>query len=272
MTALLDAGDGLVARTGGGDGEGILWFHGYTMDASVFADVWAALPRWRHVGVELPGHGASRALRDGEDLAALAATIAGCAARLRIRHLVGLSFGTLVALQVAATRPDAFATLVLAAPALAGAGADPAVERRYVELAALYRREGPGPHMTRLWMASPPDIFRHAVRRPAVAARLAASIDRHGWRELEAYSMQQLAAPPQDGAVLERVRAATLLLVGEHELTAHITCAAAIAATVPSCTVRVLAGAGHLALLEEPEAAAHFIAEHLTRSPSARAR
>ena len=261
--ARLRVGDGLSAHVSGAGDEAILWFHGYTMDASVFADVWAALPRRRHVGIDLPGHGASRPVDDGDVLPALAETIAGEALRLGVRHLVGLSFGTLVALEVAAACPDAFATLVLAAPGLAGAPADPAVERRYVELARLYHAAGPGPHMTALWMRSPPDIFRHVTRRPALAARLAEVIDRHSWRELETFSMRHLTTGPQDGAVLRRVRAATLVLLGEHELPAHRMCAAAIAGAVEDATVRTLPGAGHLALLEEPHAAAAIVAEHL---------
>jgi pimeloyl-ACP methyl ester carboxylesterase len=271
MTVRLDAGEGLAAWMCGGEGEGVLWFHGYTMDASVFAEVWAELPGWRHIGVDLPGHGDSRPVDDHDDLLGLAETMAEVARRLGVRHLVGLSFGTLVALQVAATRPEAFSTLVLAAPGLAGAATDPAVERRYVELALLYRHAGPGRHMTELWMGSPPDIFRHALGRPALAARLAAVIDGHSWRELDTFSMRRLTTGRQDGAVLERVRAATLVLVGEHELPAHRACAATIATGIPRCVTRVLPGAGHLALLEDPERAAGHIAEHLMRSPNVRA-
>jgi pimeloyl-ACP methyl ester carboxylesterase len=272
VSALLQAGDGLVAHANGGEGDTVLWFHGYTMDASVFGELWTALPQWRHLGLDLPGHGRSRAVHEQDDLVSLAATIAQFAQQLDVRHLVGLSFGTLVALQVAAAAPASFRSLVLAAPGLAGGLDDPAVERRYLDLAMLYQRAGPGPHMTELWMRSPPDIFRHALRRPALGARLAALIDRHEWHELDSFSMRHLIAPEQDRALLEQVRAATLVLVGEHELDAHLACAARIADVVPDCVVRVLADTGHLALLEAPRPSAACIAEHLTRSPSARAR
>jgi 2-succinyl-6-hydroxy-2,4-cyclohexadiene-1-carboxylate synthase len=272
VTARLDAGDGLVAHATRADGEAIVWLHGYTMDATVFTDLWAALPGWRHVGLDLPGHGSSRPLRAEDDLQGLAVTIADFAEAAGARHLAGLSFGTLVALQVAAARPEAFSTLVLAAPGLAGAPTDAAVTRRYLELARLYHRAGPGPHMTELWMRSPPDIFRHAMRRPALGARLAALVDRHSWLELQGFAMRRLAEGEQGEALLARVRAATLVLVGEHELAAHVACARAIAAAVPGALVDVLADCGHLALLEEPETAAACIAAHLTRSPSASAR
>jgi pimeloyl-ACP methyl ester carboxylesterase len=265
VTDLVDAGDGLVASASGdGDGDAILWFHGYTMDASVFDELWRALPGRRHVGLDLPGHGRSRPLRADDDLATLARTVADFARRTGIRQLVGLSFGTLLATHVAAVAPDDVASLVLAAPGLAGAAHDPLVERRYIELAMLYHRRGAGPHMTELWMRSPPDIFRHAVARAPLAARLRAVIDRHRWLELESFAMRDLVAPVQDHALLARIRARTLVLIGDSELDAHRACARLIGEAVPDCAVEVLPDAGHLALLETPAAAAARIAEHVT--------
>lgn len=263
-------GDGLAVHVAGDPGERVLWFHGYTMDSSVFAELWDRLPGFTHVGVDLPGHGRSRPVAPGDTLAALAAEVAAGAEREGIRHLVGLSFGTLLALQVAATRPAAFASLVLAAPALAGAPHDPDVERRYVDLALLYRRAGPGPHLRELWMRDPPDLFRHVNRRPALAARLAAVIDRHGWTELGGTGMRGFTEPAQDDALVARVRASTLIVLGEDELPAHRSCAARIARTVPSCEVAMVAGAGHLVLLEEPDVVAPVVAEHVAAASVSR--
>jgi pimeloyl-ACP methyl ester carboxylesterase len=255
--------DGLVAVDAGGPGAGVLWFHGYTMDASVFADLWALLPGWRHVGLELPGHGASRPLRHDDDLHTVARAIAAAALEEGIRHLVGLSLGTVLALQVAMERPDDFASLTLAAPGLAGGPHEADVEARYLELATSYRRRGCGPHMTELWMQSPPDVFLHVNRRPALAADLRRVIDRHRWEELEGFGTRALTAPRQEPAAIGRVTASTLLLIGEDELPAHRACAAIIAGALPACEIGMIRGAGHLALLEEPEAAASAIEPHL---------
>jgi 2-succinyl-6-hydroxy-2,4-cyclohexadiene-1-carboxylate synthase len=261
------APDGLAVRErpGAAPGETVLWFHGYAMDSSVWTALWDLLPGWRHVGLDLPGHGASRPLRPGEDLRSLAATIAAWAVEHRVRHLAGLSFGTILALEVAMQAPAAFERIVLGAPALAGGAHDPGVERRYEDLARLHAERGPGPHLARLWMQAPPDLFRCARDRPLLWLHLFWLACRHRWDELggAGTGMLALTTPHQDPACLAAVRARTLVAVGEHDLAAYKATAALVAATIPGCERRDLPGTGHLCLIEEPEVAATAIEAHL---------
>ncbi|HEY0640452.1 MAG TPA: alpha/beta hydrolase, partial [Pseudonocardiaceae bacterium] len=206
--------DGL-AVTVRGDGPGVLWLHGYTMRAEVWRPVWAHLPGLRHVGLDLPWHGASRPARDGETLAGLAATVTAAALATGVRHVVALSFGTVLAVEMAAARPDAFRSWTLAAPALAGMPHEPAVRQRYLDLARLYREAGPGRHLTRLWMSHPPAIFAGVAARPAVHSALAAVIDRHRWDELRGDGMRALVRRPQRAAALAGLRAPLLVLTGD---------------------------------------------------------
>lgn len=256
-------GEGLHVHMGGEGDESVLWFHGYTLDSSVFEPVWRLLPGRRHLGLDLPGHGRSRTLRSNESLVELAGEIAAAAQQHGIRHLVGLSFGTVVALQVALMRPDAFSTLVLAAPGLTGGPEEPEIQQRYLELGLLYRRLGPGPHMTRLWMSCPPDIFRFVLGNPSLTERLQRVIDRHRWSELANMGMLGLTRPAQTAGSLAAVRARTLVLVGEHEIPAHRECAAILGESIPGCDIALLPDGGHLAMLEQPESAAQAIEEHL---------
>src|SRR5207249_1526599 len=101
-----------------------------------------------------------------------------------VRHLVGISFGGIVALQMAIDAPDFFATLVLNSAGLGGGPQDPHAGARNVELTALYQERGPGPWMTTLWMQAPPDIFTGAREHPAVWEALRAAIDGHSWAEI----------------------------------------------------------------------------------------
>jgi pimeloyl-ACP methyl ester carboxylesterase len=256
--------DGLELVTQGDEGAPILWLHGYTLDSSIWSDLWARLPGWRHLGVTLPGHAASRPLRPTEDLAALARSLAAIAAKHGARHLVGLSFGGMVALQVAAEAPAQFTHLVLGAPALGGGPIDPHAQTRNLELMRLYRERGPGRAMTELWMQRPPEIFTGAAAHPELWERLRRIIDRHSWSELADWRMQALIGLQQTPAVLARVRAATRVVIGDQEMEAFKRNAELIRRGVRGCVRDYLPGTGHLCLLESPAQAAQKLEAHFS--------
>jgi pimeloyl-ACP methyl ester carboxylesterase len=258
-------GDGIAARATPSPGERVLWIHGYTMDSSTWEELWRLLPDWYHVGLDLPGHGASRPIRHGEDLRALAIRVGELALKRGVRHIVALSFGTMLALQVAIEFPNAFVSLVVGAPALAGGPQDSTVAVRYSELARLYHERGAGAHMAALWMLSPPDIFKGLENRPHLRERLFDVISRHSWREFADGSMLLLTSPTQGEGQLRKIQAATLVLIGEEELPAFRSCARMIRETIPSCEGVQIQSAGHLCLLEAPNEAAALIDAHLRR-------
>lgn len=260
---LIYLGDDLAARRVPGAADGVLWIHGYTLDSSSWEPLWELLPGWHHVGVDLPGHGASLPLRPEDDLPGLGLRIAELARAWGLRHLVALSFGTVVALQVALAASRTFASLILAAPSFGGGPQDPDVATRYSELERAYRERGPGPHLRELWMTSPPDLFRGAEGRPQLWQRLWRLVGRHGWWELADGSYGRLGRHPQTRADLARIRAATLLVVGERELPAFKRSAELIRRAVPGAQRRYVPELGHLCLVEDPPKVAPLVAEHL---------
>jgi 2-succinyl-6-hydroxy-2,4-cyclohexadiene-1-carboxylate synthase len=257
-----------------GSGEGrVLWIHGYTVDSSIWSPIWERLPQWSHFGIDLPGHGASDALPpELSSLPALGDQLAATAERLGIQHVVGLSVGTILAAQIAISRPGAFSSLTLAAPALAGGPVDQDVGQRYRELIALYRRRGRGPWMTELWMRCPPDTFAHAGAE--LRAELAAMIDRHRWEELAnpQSGLPGLTRQVQDASAIAKSTARHLYIIGEYELPAFLQTAAILRAVNPRASLVRLAGAGHLCILQAPAEAARLLASHwrqsLTPQPS----
>jgi pimeloyl-ACP methyl ester carboxylesterase len=253
-----------LAVTEVGDGPGVLWLHGYTLCSDVWQPLWQRMPGWRHVGLDLPWHGASRALRNGETLAVLADSVVAHAAAAAVSHVVALSFGTVLATEMAVRHPGAYESWTFAAPSLAGMPHEPAVTRRYLDLYRLYRALGAGPHMTQLWMASPPAIFAGVVARPDVRARVREVVDRHRWQELASDGMRQLVTRTQRPSELAAVRAPIAVVVGGADLLTHTACARAIAAAAPGAALAVMPGCGHLPLLEEPDRAATLLAKHLT--------
>jgi pimeloyl-ACP methyl ester carboxylesterase len=243
----------------GSDPAGVLWLHGYTMTSAVWGPLWEQLPGRRHVAVDLPSHGHSREIRAGETLADLADLVADRARRYGLAHLVALSFGTVLAVEVAARHPDVFASWTLAAPALAGMPHGHAVEHRYVELADLYRSRGAGRHMTTLWMSSPPAIFAGVNAREEVRSRVAEIVDGHSWAELASGTVRDLVARTQSAEDLAGVADRLTVVVGDADLIEHRACARTIVTHHPSARLEVVTGCGHLPLLEEPATVAPLL-------------
>jgi pimeloyl-ACP methyl ester carboxylesterase len=255
--------DGIAVRVQNGAGSSIAWLHGYTMDSTVWSQLWRLMPEWTHVGIDLPGHGASRPIGATERLDDLGRLVSDVIGTYGVQHLVGLSFGGTVALQTAIEDHERLRSLTLGAPALAGGPTDPGSERRYEQLCELYAQFGPGSHMTRLWMASPPAIFQAARSQPNLWRHLEMVINRHQWNELADGSMRTLTACRQTAGDLRDVRANTLVIIGEGDMPAFRYSAAFVGRLVPRCRITLVPRAGHLCLLERPEIAALLIAQHI---------
>jgi len=253
-----------------GSGPAVLWIHGYTMDASIWDELWTLLPGWRHIGVELPGHGQSPPLEPGATLSGVATQVADVCAATGARHVVALSFGSCVALQLAADYPDLVRRLVIGAPTIAGAPSEPGTDKRYREL-ALLRHMAPrlsatipaGELLADLWMQSPPDIFRGTEAHPGLRARLRSVIVRHRWDELGTGAMQAVTRDAQTDDDLRRVTAATLVFQGDEDMPTFFDNAARLERVLADCRVKPVPGAGHLVLLERPSAVAPALAGHL---------
>ena len=102
----------------GGDGDPLVLVHAGVADARMWEPIVPALAATRRVvRFDMRGFGQSRSWRGAfspaADLAALLDAVA-----IPRAHVVGASFGGLVALELAATAPDRVASLVLLAAAL----------------------------------------------------------------------------------------------------------------------------------------------------------
>lgn len=260
---LTELADGIAGCVAEGPGDTVLWIHGYTLDSSSWEELWRRLPGWRHVGIDMPGHGNSRPMMAGEDLPAMARRIGRLALDQGARHVVALSFGATLALQVAIEFPEAFATLILGSPALGGGPQEAEVGVRYEELKLLYETAGAGRHMRELWMTSPPNIFKGAEHNPPLWEKLCDIVGRHTWAELRDSHMRVLGTHAQREEELRRIGAASLVLVGDNEMHAFKRCAELIRRAIPNCRRVYLPDAWHLCMLEEPERASAIIESHL---------
>jgi pimeloyl-ACP methyl ester carboxylesterase len=262
--SLVNLGGGLAGRRSAGHGEGVLWLHPYALDSSCWTELWDQLPRWRHVGVDLPGHGCSEPLGPREDLRGLAERLCDVAVRHQVRHAVGLSLGATLALAMTQARPGALTSLVLASPVPAGMPETEAFWRRYRELANMYLMAGFGGHLRGRLMLVEPSVFDASRSRPGAWDRLWSIVGRHPFWDLGHAGYQRVGAPPWPDDDLRELELPVLLIAGRNDAWGSWAAARRWAAALPRSAMVELPGAGHLALLEEPAAAAAAVDAHLT--------
>ncbi|MFD5448203.1 MULTISPECIES: alpha/beta fold hydrolase [unclassified Streptomyces] len=165
-------------------------------------------------------------------------TVVGAAA-----HLVGWSDGGIVALLVAAARPDLVRKVVLI-----GANFRPGPEC-FVQPSMLDAMTPQSPALAffrELYEAATPDGADHW---PTVAAKLTDM-----WRTQPTMTVEDLA----------RVRAPTLVLVGDDDMMTleHTT---ALHRAIPESELAVVPGASHLVPLEKPALVNRLILDHLAQ-------
>ncbi len=253
--------DGLAGRIQPGDGSKVLWIHGYTLDSSSWTEMWRRLPGWHHIGLDLPGHGASAPIGPGDDLRALGRKVADLCLEQDIRHIVALSFGTVTATQVLIEEPDHLWSVVLGAPTLAGGPSDPEVGATYTRLHQLYRRSSSARELAATWMSC--IAWEGIDRQPALREQLGRLVENHRWAELKDWLILRLLQPAQREEDLRGIRTPLLILIGDRDLPAFHECAAILQRTVVRCERVTLSDTHHLCMLESPAPSAGPIEKHL---------
>lgn len=259
----------------------VLYVHGLGGSATN----WSALvrelgPAVDSHAIDLPGFGESPPAADGDHtLAAQLAAVTAYAESLGAAvHLVGNSMGGLLAVLLAAQRPDLVATLTLVSPTLPGTRLARAA--RWLTLFAvpglgerLLRRSNAVPvesQVARLTgvLYGDPRTVTEAMRATALDERRqrlgrphADATFLHSLRSLVA----ALTAPPRRSPwrAAAAVRAPTLVLVGGKDLLVHPSTAQRWRRRVPSARVVVLPGVGHVAMMERPAVVAAHLREQV---------
>jgi pimeloyl-ACP methyl ester carboxylesterase len=260
---LSKVGDGLAGRVRPGPGETVLWLHDYALDASIWSEVWELLSRWRHVGVDLPGHGPSLPPQPGETLPGMARRLNAVADEQEARHVVGLGFGATVALQMAIESPGSFASCVLVSPWLTGSQQDELLSF-HRDMITEFQLDGFGAHLRERMLDSPFGPYYNDQMRPELRSSLWRVLGRHGWWELLDGWLLRMLNHAQSPGQMRHIEAMTMVLLGEATNVAEKKSGDLICAAIPgSRTVEIL-GAGTLCVLEEPQAAYGAIDTHLS--------
>ena len=239
-----------------GAGETLVLLHGLATDRQIWSSVVPILaPRRRVVTVDLPGFGGSEPAGDGFELAAVADRIARGLAAQGVRgpfDLVGHSLGAGVALTLATRRPRLVSRLVLVSPAgfralpeaasaALAASADTLLwaRRSLVGLTDL----GWGRRLLLALIAADgaaiaPSRARQMVNASAGARRTGPALATITTADLR--------------PLLAQVQAPLGVIWGEADLTMPARLAGIVAEQRPDAEIVLLAGAGHVPMVERP--------------------
>lgn len=236
-----------------GEGEPVILLHGGAIDHRMWDDEFARLARnFRVVRYDARGHGLSLSpfgvYRHFKDLEGLMRQL-----ELQRAHLVGLSMGCRLAVDLAIDRPDMVASLTLLSPGISGFPFDSEETTAYMQRigAAFGRGDFPqaAEEFVQAWCDGPkrspeqtPPSIRQKVKSMAIAT-VRPDRDLAQGMELE---------PPAMGRLGE-VRCPTLAVLGELDMPEIHSIVEKIQAEVPGARVERIPGAAHMVNMEEPE-------------------
>lgn len=248
--------------------EPVLLITGWTISSAIF-DQLAPLyePDVRLIAFDHRGSGRSAPWPAPVSMAMLAADAARVLDDRGVRsaHVVGLSMGAMVGLELAVRMPSRVKSLVLV-----GGGPGGPLTRTPSPLAAA-RTVGElvGDASARRWPAAVLFSKRFREEHPDRVAQLVRPFAQHRpppWTT----GFQTLAAScfARHGS-LARVRAPTLVLHGDEDAMSPVANAQTLARGIPGAQLHLERGAGHAVPLERPEATAALLLEWFSRHADA---
>jgi pimeloyl-ACP methyl ester carboxylesterase len=235
-----------------GKGPAVVLIHGGQLDSRMWDDQWDALAgQFTVIRYDVRGYGGSsqpdKVYSDADDLAALLDYL-----KVGKAHLVGLSLGGRIAVDVALAHPARVSSLALAGPGLAGYEAPNAEEedRRMWDLVKAARDDGPD-KVTELWLKDP--YMAPAMEQPRLAPRLRRLVRENAHCWLRNPVLQRSPKPPA-ARRLGDVKAPTLLVLGDRDVPQIRATVEALERGIAGSRKVVIAGAGHMVNMEKPEA------------------
>ena len=234
-----------VVESGGGDSTPIIFLHGVGSDKSVWASQLAHFSQQRRVvAFDYPGYGESDPSPDasGDDFAAVILA-AMDALDIDSAHVCGLSLGGVIAIALHAADPSRCASLILAD----SFAVHPDGQAIFDRSEAASRTVG----MRGLAEARAGALLGTAAT-PAMHAEV---IDTMSRIDPAAYVIGARAVWLADQINrASAIRVPTLVLVGDEDSITPPALSEQLVSLIPGATMEVIAGAGHLANLEQPTA------------------
>ncbi|WP_415855171.1 alpha/beta fold hydrolase [Sinomonas sp. G460-2] len=250
METVSVAGLRIAYRTAG-SGPPLVLLHGAYEDGRVWQDQLDDLSdEFTVIAWDAPGCGGSDDLADGAG--SLGELLAGLLAELGLAdggakpHVLGLSFGSVVALDLWQHHPEIPASLVLASAYAGWAGSLPPeeVERRMLQATA--ELDKPPSEIIPAWL---PTLLtaRATGEMRARVSRLIEDFRPSGMRALLAVAGRADYRP-----VLPTITVPTLLLYGAADVRSTVAVGEDLQRRIPGSELVVLPGVGHMSFIEDP--------------------
>lgn len=246
--------DGLrIAYRRAGSGPALVLLHGAYEDSRIWERQLADLSdEFTVIAWDAPGCGGSGDLPEGfvgTFGGLLGGLLDGLGLTGRARaHVLGMSFGSVVALDLWKVRPDLPASLILASAYAGWAGSLPPeeVERRYAQVLAELDR--PAAEIIPAWL---PSLF---TDRATPAMKDFASAVMADSRPAGMRGILRVAGRADYRPVLPTIAIPTLLLYGSDDARSPVAVGEALRAQIPAAELEVLPGVGHMSFVEAPDA------------------
>jgi 3-oxoadipate enol-lactonase len=229
-----------------GTGETALLIHGLGGTSNTWQPLMPALSGMRVVRPDLPGAGRSPTPDGAIDVAMIVSSLLSGLSQLSVTalHLIGHSFGTLIAQHIAAARPEIVQSLTLFGPIL-----EPAeTARERLRTRAAFARE-------RGMQAVADQVTPASLAAGSVDSNSAAFAfvrETHMRQDSEGFAKSCECLAGAKRADIGAIRVPAMIVTGDEDPIAPPLAAQQLADELAGARVRILTGCGHWAPVEKP--------------------
>ena len=252
-TGFLDVPGASLYYECAGQGHPLLLIHAGIADSRMWDEQFPLFAqRYRVIRYDLRGYGQTRlgpgSFANHEDVTALLNAL-----DVQKAHIIGVSFGSAVALDFTLTHPDMISSLVMVAPDAGGVEPSERI-RQFIHDENALMEQGDVEAATelnlRLWVDGihrTPEQVNPAVRRRVY------DMQYHAFTIPMPEGIEEEELQPPAITRLAEVRAPTLVIIGALDLPEKLELAGQLAATIPDARQHIIPGAAHLPSMEQPD-------------------
>jgi len=244
-----------------GEGPPILMLHGLGGTSNSFQPLVPPLAGFRIVRPDLPGAGRSPTPAHPITVGSLVDAVENAATHLGVNrvHVVGHSFGTLIAQHIAARRPDRVASLTLFGPILEP---QDAARERLLERAATARNEG---------MSVVADQLARSALSSAVANENPVAVafvrESHMRQDAEGFARSCEALAQAEKAEHRLIDCPTLIVTGDEDAVGPASVARELADKIGGAKTVILHRCGHWTPIEKSKECGALLSEFVRGFP-----